>query len=291
MKRVSRLLLLAMPLALAGCVNLDSFLFNPEPVAEPYDFEAADFAGGLTEPHASLVPASHRNEGFATSAEGDSIHWVYARRDGARDTILYSHGNADHLRSYWERVEFLWEAGFNVLIYDYPGYGRSSGSPSEPGVLAAGEVAMDTLLAQPGVDASRVFLLGFSLGGGPSFHLAARGVRGEGPKVRGLLTEAVFCSVEALVQDGAFLDLPAGFVASVRFDNCARVEELDGLPVLLRHGADDGFVVPRHSELLAARGGANVTLELVPGAKHSDIPLLLGDDYLAGIRAFVEAAP
>ena len=119
----------------------------------------------------------------------------------------------------------------------------------------------------------------------PSFHLAARGARGEGPKVRGLLTEAVFCSVEALVQDGAFLDLPAG----LRGQRPLRQLRAHG-----GVGRTAGAAAPRRRRRLrgapaqrAARGArraTNVTLELVPGAKHSTIPVLLGEAYIAGIQ-------
>src|SRR5690606_27201649 len=168
-----RLLVAASAFALSGCMNLDGFLFNPTRVDAPYNFDEAspELDGDLDPegPHASLVPAALRTEGFVESAEGDQIHWVFASRPGARDTILYSHGNAHHLARYWDRVELLWQGGFNVMIYDYPGYGRSSGSPSEPGLLASAEAALTELLQQPGVNPDRIFVVGFSLGGAATY--------------------------------------------------------------------------------------------------------------------------
>lgn len=273
---------------LSGCMNLDDFLFNPTRVEAPYRFDEAspELDGDLDPngPHASRIPRWARTEGFVESAAGDEIHWVYAHLPGARDTILYSHGNAHHLARYWDRVELLWEGGYNVLIYDYPGYGRSSGSPTEPGVLASAEAVLDVLRTLPGVDPERIFGIGFSLGGAPTFHLAARGARGEGPALAGISTEAAFCSIEALVEDGAGLDLPVGYVSTLRFDNCARMAELRGLPVLLRHGDADDFVLPRHATLLEAQGDDAVELEWAVGANHSDIPLVLGDAYLEGLN-------
>ena len=58
------------------------------------------------------------------------VHYVYAHRPDAAATVLFSHGTTWHLGRYWERAEALWERGLNVMIYDYPGYGRSTGEPA-----------------------------------------------------------------------------------------------------------------------------------------------------------------
>jgi hypothetical protein len=55
-----------------------------------------------------------------------------------------------------------------------------------------------------------------------------------------VISEATFCSVEALVQDGRFLDLAPGYLAESRFDNCARIAELGEMPVLVIHGPGRG---------------------------------------------------
>jgi dienelactone hydrolase len=67
------------------------------------------------------------------------------------------------------------------LIYDCPGYGRSSGSPSEEGIFAAAQAALQHLVTLPDVDADRVLLMGYSLGGGPTYELASRSARREAP--------------------------------------------------------------------------------------------------------------
>lgn len=283
------LALASLLLAVPGC-TLDSFLFNGRAVDE-YRWDEADpqLAGELTDPHPSIVPAADRSEGFL-EIEGARIHWVFARRDAPIATIVYSHGNRWHLGRYWDRVERMWSRGHSVLIYDYPGYGRSTGSTTEAGVLAAAEAALDHARTLPGVDPDRVIVFGYSLGGGPAYHLAGRAARGDGPPVRALISESTFCSVEALVQDGSFLDLAPGYFASARLDNCARIAELGPMPVLVMHGLADDFVVPRHAEMLRARAAAPPTMFLVPGADHSELPRIDGAGYDAAIDAHVAAA-
>ena len=107
-----------------------------------------------------------------------------------------------------------------MLIYDYPGYGRSDGEPSERGIFDAAQAALETLDAQPEVQ--RVWLYGYSLGGAPTFELAARSERGEAPRVEGVMTEAAWCSAEDLLQDGALVNVPGHFGTRLVMDSCAR---------------------------------------------------------------------
>lgn len=262
-------------LSASGCASLDGFLFAPERV-EGYDFDGVDprLDGELSDPHPSLVGPADRFEGFVTDAEGNRIHWVFARRPGATDTFFYSHGRARHLGRYWDRIERLWSLGYHVLVYDYPGYGRSTGEPSERGLYASAVAAFSVLSTLPDVDPARVWLYGYSLGGAPTFELALRVLT---PPPRGLVSEAAFCSVGALVEDGAFLDLPASYVSSFEMDNCAKARAL-ALPVLLLHGTEDDFVVPRHAQRLKESAPA-ARLELVRGAGHDDIPTVAGESY------------
>jgi hypothetical protein len=281
--------LLALAWLLGGCA-LDSFLFSGKPVPE-YRWDEADpnIDGELTDPHPSIVPAADRSEGFL-DIEGARIHWVFARREGATTTILYSHGTSRNIGRYWDRVERLWSDGYSVLIYDYPGYGLSTGTTTEAGVLAAGRASLEHLLTLPGVDPDRIVVYGYSLGGGPTYDLAGRAARGEGPEVAALISESTFCSVEALVQDGSFLDLAPGYFANARFDNCARIAELE-IPVLIVHGLADDYVVPRHATMLRDRALREPATYFVEGAGHSNLPLVAGEAYDEEIDAFLSSIP
>jgi fermentation-respiration switch protein FrsA (DUF1100 family) len=293
-RRASLSLSVLLPLVLVAGCTLDSFLFNGRRVEE-YRWDEADPAldGELTDPHPSIVPAADRLEGFL-DADVDGvavpIHWVFAHRSAPTATIVYSHGNRAHLGRYWDRVERMWSRGYAVLIYDYPGYGRSGGTTSEAGVLAAGVGALDHVLTLPDVDPDRIVALGYSLGGAPAYHMAARAARGEAPRLRAMISESTFCSVAALVEDGSFLDLAPGYFASARLDNCARIAELGTMPVLIVHGLADDFVVPRHAEMLIEAASTMPSTLLVPGADHGDIPLVDGESYDRAIDEHIAAA-
>ena len=262
-------------LLLASCLSLDPFLFGNEPVDEyGWDDDPCDplLTGEVTEEcHPSRVPPEERTEGFV-----DGIHYVFAHRPGATTTIFYSHGTGRHLGRYWDRVELMWELGFNVMIYDYPGYGRSEGEPDEASVYASAEAVLGVLPSMPDVDPAQVVFLGYSLGGGPTYEMALNGPI----TPRAVVSEATFCSIEALVQDGAKLSIPGGFLSTVAFDNCAKAAQLpETIPVTIIHGADDDFVLPDHGRALARAVGEGVTLHMVPGAGHSTIPAVARADY------------
>jgi fermentation-respiration switch protein FrsA (DUF1100 family) len=292
---------LALPVA---CATLDTFLFDSLPADEfRWDDDPCDpqLTGDLSENyyehfggpeptcHPSKIPPQDRTEGFVTAADGNEIHYVYAERPGADTTIFYSHGRKHHIGVYWERVELMWELGYNVMIYDYPGFGRSSGEPDEASLYASAEAVMELLPGMPGVDVDRVFFYGFSLGGGPTYEMGARGVRDELPiRPRGLISESTFCSVEALVQDGSYTNLSAEFLSENRFDNCSKIDEIAAaIPVMIVHGEVDDFVTPVHAQLLLAATDEDVELHWAEGSAHSDIPVLVPDEYAQWLTEFL----
>jgi len=270
---VTRWLCVALALSASGCLTVDGFFFRPSEPTDGYDFESGDdpdLDGSLTDPHPSTIGPAQRVEGFEDSPHG-RIHWIFARQDGPADAILYSHGNSDHLGRYWDRVERLHALGFHVLIYDYPGYGLSEGEPSEAGTFDAAQVALERLAAQP--DVERIALYGYSLGGAPTYEMAARSERGEAPEVFAVASEAAWCSVQDLLQDGAQVNVPGHYATRLTMDSCARVAELERLPLLILHGTEDSTITVRHLDLLAGSArGLEVRTERVEGASHNDLP-------------------
>jgi fermentation-respiration switch protein FrsA (DUF1100 family) len=235
--------------------------------------------GDLSAPHPSIVPASLRDEGFVESELGDTIHWVLARQpEGeARGTIFFSHGNGPHLGRFWDRAELLWQLGFAVLVYDYPGFGRSSGRPSEPGLHAAARAALVMLAARPDVASGPIVLYGHSLGGAPTFELALATQRGDlDVPIAAVVGESVWCSIQEMIVDGAFLDLPRELLSDLRFDNCAALASLPGARVLLLHGARDRIVSARQLSLLVASAAAPPEVHVVPDAGHVDVSTVGG---------------
>lgn len=272
---------------LASCLGVEDFFFAGVP-ADPYRWDEVDGAidGDLSSPHVSLVPSALRDEGFVEGVDGASLHWVFARQpEGeARTTIFFSHGNGPGIGRFWDRVEVMWQLGYQVLIYDYPGYGRSSGTASEPALYDAAQRVLEMLGSRDDVDPTRIVLYGHSMGCAPTFDVAARSMRGRVIARRdeeeraitpiALISESGWCSIEEMIRDGAFLDLPGDLISDLELDNCARIAGLRGLPVMLLHGRRDRVVPIRQLSLLDGAAAEPALVHRVLEATHIDVSVV-----------------
>ncbi|MBI4579121.1 MAG: alpha/beta fold hydrolase, partial [Planctomycetes bacterium] len=105
----------------------------------------------------------------------------------AHGTVLHLHGNAGNMTGHFQHVAWLPAAGWNVLCFDYRGYGESPGRTTRSGTVADAHAALDYLVARPDVDRRRIVAFGQSLGGAIGIVLVA-----QRPEIRGLATDGAF---------------------------------------------------------------------------------------------------
>jgi fermentation-respiration switch protein FrsA (DUF1100 family) len=170
--------------------------------------------------------------------DGVLIHAWWCEPEGwtpGLGAVLYSHGNAGNLSQRAEGVRRWMERfGRAILIYDYPGYGRSTGKPSERGCYAAADACLDWILREKRVSPREVILHGGSLGCAVSIELATR------RPYRALVLVSPFTSVPDMAAR-RYPWLPVRPFLRYRFDNLAKVGRTAGR-VLLAHGTADRFV-------------------------------------------------
>jgi uncharacterized protein len=212
--------------------------------------------------------------------DGERLHgwWVTA---GSRSIghVLLCHGNGGNVGDGTVHAELLSAAGFDVLVFDYRGYGRSSGRPGEEGTYRDARAARAAMLRQPGVDDSRIFYLGESLGGAVALALAL-----ECPP-KGLILQSTFASVREMGRLH-YPYLPAAVVPDA-YPSLRRIRDLDA-PVLVLHGECDDVVPVSQGRALyrAARGPKR--MHVFPGLGHSDLVPLAGATYAEAITSWVE---
>lgn len=225
-----------------GCLRLDFLVFDGEEIDE-YELPDNDI------PEANLEEVSFKSE------EGDTIYGIWAWSDDVDRgdlTILYSHGNSQHIDRYWDRVMLKYHMGYTVFIYDYPGYGKSTGESTEAGVLASALGAHDhvvqTLADRNGGSANAtvqdVIYYGWSLGSVPAIYMAADV---EDPAA--LVTESALASGQALVDDSTEMGLPVSFFIDYELDNIGRIPGVTA-PKLFSHGEVDDFIAFYFSDML-----------------------------------------
>ena len=178
---------------------------------------------------------------------------------GPRPAVIFAHGNAEIIDQWPETLRKFTELGIGVLLVEYPGYGRSKGSPSQKSITEAFVAAYDVLIAREDVDPSRIILLGRSIGGGAVCALAA-----ERPSAM-LILMSSFISTKTM----ASKYLVPGFLALDTFDNISTVRSYPGT-VLVVHGKSDELIPYRHGVALfnAAKRGKMLTYN----CGHNDCP-------------------
>jgi uncharacterized protein len=215
------------------------------------------------------------------TGDGERLHgWWVKRRAAALGHVLLCHGNAGNVGDRVLHAAVLTAAGFDVLLFDYRGYGQSSGAPGEQGTYRDARAALACLLRQSDVDASRVLYLGESLGGAVALELALA------HPPTGLVLLSAFTSVRDMARLHYGL-LPAPLVPDA-YPSLRLIARLRA-PLLVLHGDDDAIVPVEHGRALFDAAPGPKRLRVVSGVGHNDVVsragTVLADEIAAWARA------
>jgi uncharacterized protein len=192
--------------------------------------------------------------------------------------LVYFHGNGENVSRYLSLMPALHGLGFNLLLFDYRGYGESEGAPSEEGLYMDARAAYG-FLRDRDVAPKNIYLYGFSLGTGVAVQLATE------VEVAGIVLEAAYTSLPAAGRY-AHPFLPTGLMRN-RYDSLGKIERI-GAPILFFHARDD-WTVPfsQGRELFEAANEPKAFVEVTGGhvAMLRSPPDARG---LEAIRAFFE---
>jgi uncharacterized protein len=206
--------------------------------------------------------------------DGERLHGWWIRTNEERvGHLLYCHGNAGNISDRVVGAGVLAAAGFDVLLFDYRGYGRSSGRPSEAGTYLDAEAACRVLLTQDGVDPGRVFYLGESLGGAVALRLATR------VPPAGVILQSTFASIRA-VAAVHYPWIPAAIVPDA-YPSLDLIAQLTA-PLLVLHGDDDAIVPVAQARALYEAATVPKRIGVLPGFGHNDL-VLAGLEYSSAI--------
>lgn len=162
----------------------------------------------------------------------------------AKTTILYSHGNYASIEHYIPRLQFLHEAGYNIAVWDYRGYGKSmpASAPSPQQFLAdSKQIREEASKWVP--DPNKIVVYGYSLGGIPAVEMSVQ------KPGCALLLEAPFPSVRSLVRSASTTNMPDGFFSQGYFNNIEKIKNYKGSILLMIGTIDNKFTVRDEQEL------------------------------------------
>lgn len=223
-------------------------------------------------------------DAWMRTEDGIKIHGWFAKTRGASWTLLWAHGNAGNISHRLDMLsELVANVPANVLAFDYRGYGRSEGRPSEEGVYEDARAAYDYLVKKADIDPARIVCFGQSLGGAVVIDLAAHRA------IAGIIAEATFSSASDMAR--RMLPIPGiGWIVRSRFDSTAKIRELR-IPILFMHGnADEVVPFELGRRLFEAANEPKVFWE-IPGATHNDTSVVGGQEYYRRITEFLESLP
>jgi fermentation-respiration switch protein FrsA (DUF1100 family) len=221
---------------------------------------------------------------FLTSDRVGLHGWYFpAGAQGPRPemAVLLCHGNAGNISHRLETCRLLLELGLSVFVFDYRGYGRSQGAPSEEGTYRDGEAAYDWLRTK-GFAPGQIVLFGESLGGAVAVELALH------RPVKGVILVSTFTSIPDVGAD-IFPWLPTRRICTVRYETANKVARLK-TPLLFMHSRTDTIIRYRHCEVLFAKANEPKMLWELAG-DHNDTLFVAPSQFQEGIRRFLQSLP
>lgn len=259
------ILIMCLVSLLSGCTGwlVNSMAFYPRNTPE-------------MRPDTQLLNAT---EMFIPSSENISLHAFFFPNDNSEEIILFLHGNSGNIYYRMDIVGVLREAGVNVLLIDYRGFGLSTGSPSEKGMYEDSVAAFQFIRNQLGYDSKKIFILGRSIGSAAAIHVAS------GRDIGGLVLISPLASGKDVMNKFGLWWL--SWMVGSSFDNQSLAQDLTA-PVIIVHGNKDRVVkIASGKKLYDAMPMTNKRFVEIEGAGHNNLMNLFEDRLWQTVSEFV----
>ncbi len=184
-------------------------------------------------------------EVFFKTKDGETLHGYFSPKVGSKETIIFFHGNAGNVSGRIGRIFLLSKLEKNILIFDYRGFGQSSGKiKKEEDLYIDSEAAVDFLEKEKNLPIEKMIFWGRSLGGGVATEMAKRF------DISKLILESTFTSLDNLVLEKfPVSQLLPSFLIKYKFKNKDKISKIKK-PILILHSSDDEIIPFSHSKEL-----------------------------------------
>lgn len=207
--------------------------------------------------------------------EGEKLATYYRPAKEGMPTLLWSHGNAEDLSS-TSILDLLHQAGFGIYAYDYPGYGLSSGNPSDHSCYSAIELAYEDLTETHQTPTNDIILVGQSVGSGPACYLAST------RPASAIILVTPLTSIYRVAFNYPIFPRD-------RFPNIDRIKDIK-IPLMVIHGNKDEVIPQSHGmALIKAHSGEHVFHD-IKGRGHNNIHGETPEELTRTIQRFKDFA-
>lgn len=225
-----------------------------------------------------MPPFALAYEDLYLRVDGETTNAWYVPGEPGQCVILFSRGNGGTLSDWIEMVQLFHGLGCSVLTYDYGGYGKSTGTPSEARCYADVRAMWRFLTEERTVAPDRIVVIGHSLGGGVTAQLASE------VKPGGVVLQSTFVSMPRLFQERMPFFYLRPFVRT-RFDTAGKMARIS-CPVLIVHSPDDRLVPFRNGRELFELAHEPKQFLQIRGS-HNEGVFASEKEYTAGLAAFL----
>ena len=217
-------------------------------------------------------------EAYFHTEDGKRIHGWFFPLKKEFPVILFCHGNAGNISHRLDNIRLLLDQRLQVFIFDYRGYGKSSGRPSEKGLYLDGLAAYDYLIKREHIPSTNIIPFGRSLGATVAIEISLK------RRVKSIIIESAFTSIREMARTIALFYLFSFFLPA-HYNNLEKIGQVS-IPKLIIHGKDDEIVSFSMGEKLFEAAKAPRYFFPVKDAGHNDTFIVGGREYFEGIAAF-----
>lgn len=210
--------------------------------------------------------------------DGEKLHGWFFPLKGEEPVILFCHGNAGNMSHRLDNVRLLLEQKVQVFIFDYRGYGESTGKPSEAGLYLDGQAAYDLLTNVKYISPEKIVPFGRSLGAAVAIDLSLK------RQIKSLIIESAFTSTKEMAKT-MFLFKGFAFLFPAHFNNLEKISQIP-VPILIFHGEKDEIVPFSMGKKLFQAAHQPKYFFPIKRAGHNDTYFLGGKAYFETFSTF-----
>ncbi len=214
--------------------------------------------------------------------DGEKVHAWFVPGLNAKCTVLFCHGNAGNLSHRLDTVKVFNDLGINFCVFDYRGYGSSTGTCSEEGLYKDSEAVWKYLVEEREIPSDRILIDGRSLGGAVAARLAGK------VNPAGLILESAFASIPDMAPKMSMF-YPVEKLTRIKMPTANYVQDVK-CPVLILHSSEDEVVHYDHSKILYEHAPEPKNMVDLAG-DHNNCYFISEPDYKKAIREFINSIP